>query len=364
MKTSKLKMVINLVTLLLLGATIYSLRSNILETLRNIKNADYFILAIIPFLQYWNYRSTGNLYRSIYKIFGVDISQNQSLKLALELNFVGFVLPTAGVSVISYLAVRMREKAKASISTSVITTKIMIQNLSFVIFLFGGLFVLSAYGKASNLLILVSSSLSLMILFGGAIFIYIISSKARIRSSTKWLIDLVNLFFTKLKQAKNNLAAKLSSKKVEKKVNDVLDSEKIVTRLSTVHDNYLILKRSRRHLKKPFIYGLLANLTELATIYLVFAAIGYIVNPGAIIISYAVASFSGIFSIMPGGVGIYEGLMVAVMVSAGVPAGVSLSGIVMYRIINTALSLPAGYYYYHKRLNADSLLKLNPKNKK
>jgi uncharacterized protein (TIRG00374 family) len=363
-KLSILKMLINVITLLLLVVTIYSLRANILETLKNIKNADYFILAIIPFLQYWNYNSTGSLYRNIYKIFKVDISKRESLKMALEINFVGFVLPTGGVSIVSYLAVRMRSRAKSSTSTIVMTTKILMQNLSFVILLFLGLLVLAIHGKASNILILIASSLSLMILFGMLIFIYIISSKDRIRSSTKWLIDLANLFFTKLKQLKNNIGAKLFSKKIEEKVNDVLDSEKIVTRLSAIHDNYLILKANRAYLKKPFINGFIANLTELTTIYLVFAAIGYFVNPGAIIISYAVASFSGVFSIIPGGVGVYEGLMVAVMVSSGVPASVSLSGIVMYRILNTALSLPLGYYYYHKKLNTDSSLKLNSKDKK
>jgi uncharacterized protein (TIRG00374 family) len=358
MKTSKIKTVINLITLALLGFAIYSLRDDILETLKNIKNADFFILAIIPFLQYWNYRSTGNLYRSIYNIFKVDVGSKESFRLALELNFVGFVLPTGGVSVISYLAVRMRNRAKASTSTMVMTTKILMQNLSFVIFLIVGLFILAVHGKASNMLILIASTLSLVIIFGAGIFVYVISSKARIRSSTKWLIDLVNLIFTKLKQTKNDIAARLSSKKVENKVTSVLDSEKIVSRLTTVHDNYLMLRKNRSRLKKPFLYGFIANLTELATIYLVFAALGYIVNPGAVIISYAVASFSGIFSIMPGGVGIYESLMVAVMVSAGVPAGISLSGIVMYRIINTGLSLPIGYYFYHKKLNEDSSVKL------
>jgi uncharacterized membrane protein YbhN (UPF0104 family) len=47
------------------------------------------------------------------------------------------------------------------------------------------------------------------------------------------------------------------------------------------------------------------------------------VNPGAIILAYAVANFAGLISILPAGVGIYEALMSAVLAATGIPAGVS-----------------------------------------
>ena len=61
---------------------------------------------------------------------------------------------------------------------------------------------------------------------------------------------------------------------------------------------------------------------------------------------------------VPGGVGLFEALMVGVMVSAGIPAGVSISATVMYRIINTLISMPVGYYLYHKQLNKNAKLNL------
>ena len=113
-----------------------------------------------------------------------------------------------------------------------------------------------------------------------------------------------------MKHAKNGILRKLSGQKIEHKARDILDSEKILDRLSRLHDNYLILKRHHRELRRPLGYGILANLTELATIYIVFVANGYWPNPGAIIIGYAVASFAGIVSVVPGGVGLFEALMV------------------------------------------------------
>jgi uncharacterized membrane protein YbhN (UPF0104 family) len=72
-----------------------------------------------------------------------------------------------------------------------------------------------------------------------------------------------------------------------------------------------------------------------------------------VILAYAVANLAGLVSVLPGGVGIYEALMTAVMATAGVPAGVSLPAIVMYRVVNTLIQVPPGYYLYHRALISD-----------
>jgi uncharacterized membrane protein YbhN (UPF0104 family) len=55
--------------------------------------------------------------------------------------------------------------------------------------------------------------------------------------------------------------------------------------------------------------------------------------------------------VLPGGVGIYEALMVAVMATAGISAAVSIPVIVMYRVVNTLIQVPPGYYFYQKTLH-------------
>lgn len=83
---------------------------------------------------------------------------------------------------------------------------------------------------------------------------------------------------------------------------------------------------------------------------MVYVAFGEWINPGAIIIALAVANFAGFISVLPGGVGIFEALMTTVLIAAGVPAALSLSVTVTYRILNMLIQLPAGYYFYHKML--------------
>jgi uncharacterized membrane protein YbhN (UPF0104 family) len=76
------------------------------------------------------------------------------------------------------------------------------------------------------------------------------------------------------------------------------------------------------------------------------------VNPGAVILAYAVANFAGLISVLPGGVGIYEALMTAVLAAAGVSPGISIPVTVMYRVLNMSIQIIPGYYFYHKAIRA------------
>ena len=86
-------------------------------------------------------------------------------------------------------------------------------------------------------------------------------------------------------------------------------------------------------------------------IYVVFIAFGHFVNPGAVILAYGIANFAGFISVLPGGLGIYEALMIAVLLAAGISPNLSLPVIIMYRVLNTLLQLPPGYYYYQKEIS-------------
>jgi uncharacterized protein (TIRG00374 family) len=121
--------------------------------------------------------------------------------------------------------------------------------------------------------------------------------------------------------------------------------------LDDFHDNYEILKKDYKKLKAPFWYSLLANVTEVAAVYVVFVAFNQYVNVGAVILAYAIANFAGLVSVLPGGVGIYEALMTTVLATTGIPAGVSLPVIIMYRLLNTLIQIPPGYYFYLKTLH-------------
>lgn len=117
-----------------------------------------------------------------------------------------------------------------------------------------------------------------------------------------------------------------------------------------LHDNYQLLKENWRELKVPFLYLMMANITEVAAVYVVYVAFGRLVNVGAVILAYAVANFAGLISVLPAGIGIYEGLMTAVLAATGIPAGLSIPVTIMYRVLNMAIQLTPGYYFYQRAL--------------
>lgn len=334
---SGFKKLLNIITILALIGFVYALRKQIGETLTNLQSANFLALALMPLFQLVNYHSYAKMYGYLFEVMDEKISYKRLFKVQLELNFVNNVFPSGGVSGISYFGLRMRKYGiGAGKSTLVQVLKFVLLFVSFQILLASGLIILSLGGKASNLLILIAGSLATLLLVGTLLLAYIIGSRERIHSffafATKVINRVIHIFRPKHPETIS-----------VKKVRDLFDE---------LHDNYMLIKNDLKRLKKPLLYGLLANISEVLTIYAVYMALGNYINIGAVIIAYAIANFAGLISVLPGGVGVYEALMTATLAAAGIAAAVSIPVTVMYRILNTTLQLIPGYYYYHKNLRS------------
>ena len=138
---------------------------------------------------------------------------------------------------------------------------------------------------------------------------------------------------------------------------------KVESTLEDLHKDYMLLSKDTGLIKRLLSWALIVNITEVLTIYFVYIAFGTWINPGALIIAYAVANFAGLIAVLPGGVGIYEGLMTAVLASAGVNKALALSATVIYRILTMAVFLPIGYYFYSKAISQTTELNIRKANK-
>lgn len=309
------------------------------DTFRNLKNVDLWAIALMPFIQLLNYHAYVKMYQDVYGVLGDDLTYKSMFKVQLELNFVNHVLPSGGVSGISYFGLRMRSLGiGAGKSTLVQFIKFGLIFISFQILLGIGLFSLAIVGNANSLLILIAGSLSTLLFVGTFLAAYMLGSRERINSFF--------IFFTKI------LNKVISY--VRRGHHETIKIDRVRATFDEMHDNYLLIRRNLQKLKWPLFWGFIANLTEVLTVYVVYMAFGKYINFGAVIIAYAVSNFAGLVSVLPGGIGIYEALMTATLVAAGVPAALSLPVTVMYRILNTIIQLPPGYYYYHRFLNKPS----------
>jgi uncharacterized protein (TIRG00374 family) len=113
----------------------------------------------------------------------------------------------------------------------------------------------------------------------------------------------------------------------------------------------VLIRGNMSCLRQVLVWSILAALAELLLLYLAFVAHGEWVNPGTIIIAFVIASVAGLFAILPGGLGIYEPLMTAVLISGGVPPALALSATLVYRVITLLLSLVTGYVLYQRTIH-------------
>ena len=85
---------------------------------------------------------------------------------------------------------------------------------------------------------------------------------------------------------------------------------------------------------------------DIACLLLVMVAFHAGVAPDKAIIAYAVANVVGTFSPTPGGLGAVEGVMIALLVGFGMPSAAAVAVVLVYRLINFWLPIPAGLATY------------------
>ncbi len=339
MKFRSIKFWINAVTIVALGVLVVFAREQIGEAFETFTQLNLLWLILIIPIQIMNHTAVAKFYQSYLRTMGEKIRVKELFKISLEMNFVNNVFPSGGVSGFGYLGLRLKKLGvRGSKSTLLQTSRHMLTFLSFIVYLVLALFLLSVFGSASRIIILIATSLSSIIVFGMIILIYIISDEKRIRQFTAALPKLANSvvkFFHRNNKQPINLG-------------------KIENLFTDLHADYKHVRKNWKDLRFPFFWTMVMNFTEVLTIYIVYLSFGELVNPGAIIIAYAVANVAGLVAVLPGGIGIYEGLMTGVMASAGIEEALALSATVVYRVFNMGLFLPIGYIFYRRALNSES----------
>ena len=335
----RVKIVVNIATLIALIWLVYVSRDRISEVLNELPDlAWWFLILQIP-IQLIGYAAVAHLYYSYFQSAGFlgRLKIREMYKIALELNFVNSVFPSGGVSGFSYLSLRVRPFGISfAASTLAQSLRFGLTYVSFIPILGLGLLLLAFDDGVQGWALLLGGGVFLMLLVGTALFVYLISSRSRIKEFVTWLPKAIN----KLTQLLPYRSGK-----------ELISMVKVERVLGEVHAGYMKIYRNLPALKKPFVYALINNAFELLTIYLVFLAFGATLNPGAVILAYAVANFAGLIAVLPGGIGVYEPLMVSILIACGVGANQALTGTLVYRVLNLMLFVPVGAVLYYHAVN-------------
>jgi uncharacterized protein (TIRG00374 family) len=344
MLSKRIRLLINLVTIIALLVVLYFSLPQIQDGLHEIGGAKWSVVFLMIPMQLLNYYAVARLYHDYLKSLGETVKMGTMYKIALELNFVNHVFPSGGVAGFSYLGLRLRRHGvSVSRTTLAQTMRFAGTFISFLLVLFLGMFLLSFSQQVGGITLFIGITITILTIAFSLMGVYIVSSESRIKAFTAFLPKIINRVLTPITRKANSI-----------------DIARIEHMFVNLHKDYTVAIKDKQSLKRVFFWALLINVTEISTAYLAYIALGHLVNPGAVILAYAVASFAGLIAILPGGIGVYEALMTAVLASAGVPKALALSATLVYRIFTMIIFLPAGFILYQLALRKSNAESFNP----
>jgi putative heme transporter len=331
---------ITLITLALLSLVIYLGWPEIVRAFGLIGKVNPWILALLLPIQFLSYFCDGESMFSYLRAKGElkGLNRFYTARTSLEMNFVNqiFPLPAAGgFSYITWVLSRYGVSHGRSAMAQIIRQ--FSQFFAFASIIIISVFVLLFDHNASNFTIFIST-LFFVGIIGLILFtIYIISSRKRIMTVSRWTTKFINL-----------LIKILVKKEKQKKIN----LDKVSRFFIDLHEDYLEIKRDRRILIKPLLWSTAESILDVSLIMVAFLSLGFFINPAALIVAYGIACFvTVIFAVLPGGAGVYETAMITFLASAGVAADVAIAGTLLARAVLLMATIIFGYVFYQLTIN-------------
>lgn len=325
---------LSLITVALLVVIIYVSRQEILHAWQLLSSVNIWILLLLIPGQILVYFAAGEMIFS-YLRSKKSIDEVGSLtltRMALELNFVNHILPSGGISGLSYMNWRLgRYGVRAGRATMAQVVRFSTGFAAFIVLLMISVVAVTVDGNINRWIILISALLVGLMIAVVAIGVFLLSSKRRLEKFSERVRKIGNALIKKITFGRRK---------------NVLKADLLEIFFGELHHDFLELKRDKRLLRKPFLWGLVFTAGDAALFMITFWALGVYVNPAIILIAYGVASLAGFAVATPGGAGAYEAIMVSFLAIAGVTSGVAIAGILLTRIILLFGTIVLGYVFY------------------
>jgi len=328
------------ITLILLAVVVFFGRNLIVEAWGLMGQVNIWILLLLIPIQFISYYAIGEVMFSYLRSKGdlKNMSRFKMARISLELNFVNHIVPVPAAAGFSYLG-WMLKKYDVGVGRATMAQLIryVLSFLSFVSLLIIAVVVVAFDYKISKSIII---SVSLAIFFAVVLFgflIFAISSKKRVLSLSKFIIKTVNKFIG------------IFNFKKKKKL---LESSKTNSFFIELHQDYVEILKEKKILLVPFAWAILNMLLDAFLILVAFWALGFWVNPAALFIAFCLSSIvTLVFSVTPGGAGVYETVMIAFLASTGVPPEVAVAGTLLARAALLLGTIGFGYLFYQLTIN-------------
>lgn len=334
MEAMSLRAWVSLITAAFLILIIVLARHEIVRAWELLASVDLWILALLIPGQLIVYFAAGEMTFSYLRAKKADhhIAPVEQARMALEMNFVNHVLPSAGVSGISYMTWRLgRYGVSPGRATAAQLVRYVAGFASFITLLLIAVVLVTIDGNINRLTILLSSTIVGCMIGGTFGLIYLVSNKRRADAFALWLARFTNRCVRTITGGRRRV---------------VVHAEPIQQFFEEMHQEYLTIRHERKVLLKPYLWGLLFNLMDVMLFVITFWALGAAVNPAPVLVAYGLASLAGFILVTPGGAGAYEAIMVSFLATAGINPGVAIAGTLLTRVIILLGTIGVGYFFY------------------
>jgi len=328
-----------IITLVLLAIVIVAAWPEIVDAWGLLGQVDVWILLLLIPVQLLSYYATGGIIFSYLRAKGdlEDMSRWSMARLALELNFVNHILPSGGAAGFSYLAwVLKKHKVSVSRSTMSQLIRFVMTFASFVALLIVSMIILTFRSRIEATTVEVGGLLVLATIGGTWLLIWLIKSKDRLRRFSAWISRISSRFIRWITRGRKR---------------KLIKEQDLLEFFDGLHDDYLAVRRERKILIKPFIWAAVANILDVALLWISFWSLGYPLDAALLFIAFGIASIAGAISVTPGGAGVYEAVMVAFLAASGVTPEVAIAGTLLARVTLLAGTIIFGYVFYQLTLN-------------
>lgn len=265
-----------------------------------------------------------------------NIPAKDLTQMALEMNFVNHVLPSGGVSGISYMTWRLSNYGiSAGRATMANLVRFAMTFAAYIALLLVAVVIITIDGSINRWIIFTSFSLILITVIAGVGLMYVLSNRKRMWNTAGWVV-----------RYGNQVANKVTFGRKKNPLN-YSDVEKFFT---DMHFDYVALRRDRNILLRPFLYGVAFTIGDTFLYLLAFWSMGIFFNPAAMLIAYGMAIFAGLLVITPGGTGAFEAVMISFLAIAGINKGEAIAGVILARVILLLGTIILGYTFYQRSI--------------
>lgn len=327
-------------TLALVGYVIYDNWGGFVTVFDNLNQANIPVLILLIPEQLFMYFACGQIFFSyleskLHKSF----RKKEKLKISTELNFVNRVVPAGSLGGLAYLTFRLKPAGVSAGQVSFLyifryaVTTVINYLQAFIAVLV--LILLNAIPAEATWVIIIAVLLNLGVFTILGLVVFVASSKKRIRFFGKVVVGILDFI---------GRIITLGHKK------HLIDAERIQNYLLNIHECVSTVKKDKRSLLKPAVWGLVYSLCEIGVYYIVAVSLGRPEILPVIMVGEALGSvFDGIIAYGPYELGM-AGVMGLLLGGSEEMMAMSLVIVVMARALSLIFTIAVGYLPYTRAI--------------